>query len=82
MDSVEPNQKLRGIVHRATDDQLLVYLDSGLIGLVCPPDVDDLASKEELATRFDEGEIVERGTHDELIRQNGYYKKLNDMQAL
>ena len=59
MDSVEPNQKLRGIVHRATDDQLLVYLDSGLIGLVCPPDVDDLASKEELATRFDEGEIVE-----------------------
>ena len=29
-----------------------------------------------------EGEIVERGTHDELIRQNGYYKKLNDMQAL
>ena len=29
-----------------------------------------------------EGEIVERGSHDELIRKNGYYKKLNDMQAL
>ena len=29
-----------------------------------------------------EGEIVERGTHEELIRINGYYKKLNDMQAL
>ena len=29
-----------------------------------------------------EGRIVERGTHDELIRLNGYYKKLNDMQAL
>ena len=29
-----------------------------------------------------EGEIVERGTHEELIRMNGYYKKLNDMQAL
>ena len=29
-----------------------------------------------------EGEIVERGTHDELIALNGYYKKLNDMQAL
>ena len=29
-----------------------------------------------------EGEIVERGTHEELIRLNGYYKKLNDMQAL
>jgi subfamily B ATP-binding cassette protein MsbA len=29
-----------------------------------------------------EGKIVERGTHDELIALNGYYKKLNDMQAL
>lgn len=27
-----------------------------------------------------EGEIVERGTHDELIALNGYYKKLNEMQ--
>ena len=29
-----------------------------------------------------EGEIVERGRHEELIVRNGYYKKLNDMQAL
>ena len=29
-----------------------------------------------------EGKIVERGTHEELIEMNGYYKKLNDMQAL
>ncbi len=29
-----------------------------------------------------EGQIVERGTHEELIALNGYYKKLNDMQAL
>ncbi len=29
-----------------------------------------------------EGRIVERGTHDELLKLNGYYKKLNDMQAL
>ena len=29
-----------------------------------------------------EGQIVERGRHDELIALNGYYKKLNDMQAL
>ena len=29
-----------------------------------------------------EGKIVERGTHEELIAMNGYYKKLNDMQAL
>ena len=29
-----------------------------------------------------EGKIVERGKHDELISLNGFYKKLNDMQAL
>jgi ABC-type multidrug transport system fused ATPase/permease subunit len=27
-----------------------------------------------------EGEIVERGTHDELYALNGYYSKLVDMQ--
>lgn len=29
-----------------------------------------------------EGKIVERGTHEQLLALNGYYKKLNDMQAL
>jgi len=29
-----------------------------------------------------EGRIVERGTHDELLSFDGYYKKLNDMQSL
>ena len=29
-----------------------------------------------------EGEIVERGRHEELLEQNGYYKRLNDMQSL
>ena len=29
-----------------------------------------------------EGRIVERGKHEELIAMDGYYKKLNDMQAL
>ena len=28
-----------------------------------------------------EGQIVERGTHDELLKIDGYYKKLHDMQA-
>lgn len=29
-----------------------------------------------------EGVIVERGTHDELINKDGYYKKLHDMQQV
>lgn len=29
-----------------------------------------------------EGQIVERGTHEDLLNIDGYYKKLNDMQSL
>ena len=29
-----------------------------------------------------EGKIVERGTHEELIKKEGYYKKLHDMQQV
>ena len=29
-----------------------------------------------------EGEIVERGKHEELLARNGYYRRLNDMQSL
>lgn len=29
-----------------------------------------------------EGEIVERGKHEELLEKNGYYKRLHDMQSL
>ena len=31
---------------------------------------------------LDEGRIVERGTHDQLIEKDGYYKKFYDMQTL
>lgn len=30
---------------------------------------------------IDKGEIAERGLHDDLLRENGIYKKLHDMQA-
>ena len=36
---------------------------------------------DEICVMF-EGEIVERGTHEQLLTQGGYYKKLNDMQSL
>ena len=28
-----------------------------------------------------DGKIVERGTHDELLSVDGYYKKLHEMQS-
>ena len=31
---------------------------------------------------IDKGEIVEKGTHDELINMNNIYKRLCDQQAL
>jgi subfamily B ATP-binding cassette protein MsbA len=30
---------------------------------------------------MDKGKIVERGSHNELIAQNGVYKKLSDLQT-
>lgn len=40
-----------------------------------------IKNSDEICVMF-EGEIVERGTHDELLKMDGYYKKLNDMQSL
>ncbi len=37
--------------------------------------------KADLICVLHEGEIVERGKHDELIKLNGYYKRLCDMQS-
>ncbi len=31
---------------------------------------------------FDKGKIVEQGTHEKLLKQNGYYSKLNDISIL
>jgi subfamily B ATP-binding cassette protein MsbA len=35
--------------------------------------------KADLILVMDQGKIVERGTHDQLLAQNGYYARLNDM---
>ena len=34
----------------------------------------------DLIVCFNEGEIVEKGTHKELLEKNGYYKNLYDAQ--
>ncbi|NDV80467.1 ABC transporter ATP-binding protein [Bacteroides sp. 51] len=40
-----------------------------------------IKNADEICVLF-EGEIVERGKHDELLQKGGYYKRLNDMQSL
>ena len=42
----------------------------------------DDAAETFMMTLMHEGRIVERGRHEELIALDGYYRKLNDMQAL
>lgn len=40
-----------------------------------------IKNADEICVLF-EGEIVERGKHEELLLKEGYYKRLNDMQSL
>ena len=40
-----------------------------------------IKNADEIYVLYD-GKIVERGTHDELIQKQGYYKRLHDMQSL
>ncbi len=40
-----------------------------------------IKNADEICVLYD-GEIVERGTHENLLAMDGYYKKLNDMQQL
>jgi subfamily B ATP-binding cassette protein MsbA len=36
----------------------------------------------DLIVVLDKGQIVQQGTHQELLQQNGLYKELHDMQKL
>ena len=56
-------------------------IKQALNGLDFPADRIEIKNADEIIV-MDEGRIVERGRHEELIALDGYYKKLNDMQAL
>ena len=45
------------------------------------PRLSTIKNADEICVLY-EGEIVERGKHEELLAKNGYYKRLNDMQSL
>ena len=45
------------------------------------PRLSTIKNADEICVLY-EGEIVERGKHEELLEKNGYYKRLNDMQSL
>ena len=47
----------------------------GGVGCVTPAEADEIIV-------LHEGRIAERGRHEDLLARGGYYKKLNDMQAL
>ena len=58
-------------------DQLM----QGRTSLIIAHRLSTIKNADEICVLY-EGEIVERGKHEELLAKNGYYKRLNDMQSL
>ena len=69
---------------RATEmliQQALNDLSHGRTCIVVAHRLSTIKNADEICVLY-EGEIVERGKHEELLEKNGYYKRLNDMQSL
>ena len=64
------------LIQRAMDE-----LTKGRTSFVIAHRLSTIKNADEICV-IHEGEIVERGTHEELLAIDGYYKKLNDMQTL
>ena len=59
----------------------IMALSKGKTLLVIAHRLSTIKNADEICVLY-EGEIVERGKHEELLEKNGYYKRLNDMQSL
>ena len=51
-------KEVSGVVHRVAPDHLMVYVETGLLGYVCPADIDGIASLAEISKRYHEGDKV------------------------
>ena len=78
---IEVGAILEGKVTSITKFGAFVELPENKTGMVHISEVSN-SFVQDIAAVLHEGEIVERGRHEELIALDGYYKKLNDMQAL